>query len=61
MIKALFWIALTYVFGVLGFGLASLASSWGTTDIAVAMSDALTFGLKWPATVIDLMTGNLNR
>jgi len=61
MIRALFWIALAYVFGVLGFGLASLASSWGTTDLAVALNDAFVFGLKWPGTVFDLLTGNLKR
>jgi hypothetical protein len=48
-----------YLFGILGFGLASLASAWGTTDIAMAFSDAFIFGLKWPATVLDLLTGNL--
>jgi hypothetical protein len=60
MIRALFWIAVAYVFGILGFGLASLASAWGTTDIAMAFSDAFIFGLKWPATVLDLLTGNLH-
>jgi hypothetical protein len=48
-----------YLFGILGFGLASLASDWGTNDISIAFSDALVFGLKWPATVLDLLTGNL--
>jgi hypothetical protein len=48
-----------YVFGILGFSLASLASDWGTGDLSVAVSDAVVFGLKWPATVLDLLTGNL--
>ena len=61
MIKAIFWLALAYVFGVLGFGLASLMSAYGTTDLAVSFSDALAFGLKWPSTVIDLLTGDLKR
>ena len=61
MIRALYWMAGGYLFGILGFGLASLASAWGTTDIAMSISDAFIFGLKWPATVLDLLTGNLQR
>ncbi|HMB78292.1 MAG TPA: hypothetical protein VKN76_18005 [Kiloniellaceae bacterium] len=59
MIKALIWLVVAYVFGILGFGLASLMSSWGTSDLVTAFSDAFIFGATWPATVVDLLTGNL--
>ena len=59
MIKAIFWLLLTYAFGILGFGLASLMSSWGSSDLGVALTEAFIFGLAWPATVLDLLTGNL--
>jgi len=59
MIKAIIWLFVGYLFGILGFGLASLMSSWGTTDLGNAFSDAFIFGARWPATVLDLLTGNL--
>jgi hypothetical protein len=60
MIKAIIWVLIGYVFGVAGFALASLLSAWGSSDMTNVLTEALMFGVTWPSTVWDLLTGNLH-
>lgn len=58
MIRAMGWMVVAYLFGIVGFGLSELGDQWGGNDLGSMLSEALAAGLRWPLTLYNIITGN---
>ena len=61
VIKAMGWLVIGYLFGILGFAFAEFGETLGEMDLASASIHSLSEGVKWPGTFYDLITGDTTR
>ena len=57
IVKSVGWLVIGYLFGILGFGLAEFFDSFGEVDLITALINALSEGIRWPLTLLDLILG----
>ncbi len=57
LVKAVGWLVVGYLFGIIGFALVEFFETFGEMDLVSALVHSLVEGIKWPASVVDLFTG----
>ena len=61
LIKGMGWAVIGYLFGIVGFGFAELASVIGEMGIVNALGHSFIEGVKWPHTIFLAATEDHGR
>ena len=59
MIRSMAWLSVAYLFGIVGFGLAEMGDQWGGNNLGSMLWESFFAGVRWPMTVVEIITGNV--